>query len=338
MSAIRIGSHLVGPGEPCFVIGEIGINHNGSLENALQLIDAAHRAGCQAVKFQKRDVETVYTSQELAAPRAVDPSIIRNALERARTQHRRVLPDEALARLAVDITNTTNGDLKWALEFGLKEFDTIEIFCKERGIIWFASAWDGLSAHFMNGFQVACHKIASACLTHRNLLERVRSNKKPVILSTGGSTPEQVRKAVQVLGVDDLAILHCIAAYPCDDADLNLRVIQTLRDEFPGVPVGYSGHERGILSSLVAVALGACILERHITLDRTMPGSDQKASLEPAELTELISSIRAMERGEAALEDIVSQDAISLVTGDGIKRVLPSEVPVMKKLRRRDTL
>lgn len=338
MGSVRIGDRLVGPGQPCFVIAEIGINHNGSLENALKLIDAAARAGCQAVKFQKRDVETVYTAEELAMPRTVDPSIINNALARARSQQRRVLPDEALARLAVNIGNTTNGDLKWALEFGLKEFDTIEIFCRERGIIWFASAWDGLSAHFMNGFQVACHKIASACLTHRNLLERVRSNGKPVILSTGGSSMEQIRKAVDILGRTDLVVLHCVASYPCADRDLNLRVIETLAREFPDVPIGYSGHEAGIEPSLVAVSLGACVLERHITLDKTMPGSDQKASLEPSEFGRLVSSVRALESGTVRLGDLVGGDLVSLVSGDGIKTVLPAEIPVMKKLRRRDTL
>jgi N-acetylneuraminate synthase len=338
MNAVKIGSRIVGPGQPCFVIAEIGINHNGSLDNALRLIDAAHKAGCQAVKFQKRDVETVYTAEELATPRAVDPSIIQNALERARTQRRRVLPEEALARLAVDIGNTRNGDLKWALEFGLKEFDTIELYCRERGMVWFASAWDGLSAHFMNGFQVACHKIASACLTHKNLLERVRSNGKPVILSTGGSTMEQIHRAVYVLGTEDLIIMHCVATYPCLDTDLNLKVIKTLRGEFPGVPIGYSGHERGILPSLVAVRLGAKVLERHITLDKTMPGSDQKASLEPDEFGELVAKVRQFESGRTMLDDMLPTEVIKAVCGDGIKRVLPAEVPVMKKLRRKDTL
>lgn len=338
MRTVKIGSKLVGSGQPCFVVAEIGINHNGSLDIAKQLIDAAVAAGCDAVKFQKRDVETVYTAEELATPRKVDASIIRNALERARTQRRRVLPDEALARLAVDITNTTNGDLKFALEFGLKEFDDIERYCCERGILWFASAWDGLSAHFMNGFNVPCHKIASACLTHKDLLTRVRSNRKPVILSTGGSTMEQVQKAVDVLGREDLIILHCIANYPCKDDEVNLGVIATLQKTFPDIPIGYSGHEAGSLPSLVAVMMGACVVERHITLDKTMPGSDQKASLEPSALVELVQAIPVFERREFSASELIKPGQLDVLQGDGIKRVLDSEVPVMKKLRRKDTL
>lgn len=333
---VTIGSKQVGAGEPCFMVAEIGINHNGSLEIAKQLIDVAVEAGCNAVKFQKRDIETVYTPEELAAPRKVDPSFIKHAVARSKINGRRhqVLPMEALARLMVDVGDSTNGDLKYALEFGLHEFNLIEIYCREKGIMWFGSAWDGHSAHFLNGFDVPCHKVASACLTHADLLRRIRSNKKPVILSTGGSTLEQVKKAVDVLGTDDLVILHCIANYPCADEEINLRVIDTLRATFPGVPIGYSGHEQGIAPSLAAVAMGACVVERHITLDRTMPGSDQKASLDPTQLKELVSSIRAIEVGEVDVGGLVSQETLSVIRGDGVKRVLPSEEPVMKKLRR----
>jgi len=325
MSKVLLGTRPVGPAFPCFVIAEIGINHNGSLEIVRKLIDVAVDAGCDAVKFQKREVRKVFTLQELATPRQVDASIIRNAMNRITldgTLITGVFSEEATARLTGDITKTTNGDLKHALEFGLNEFDDIDLYCRSKGIMWFASAWDGLSAHFLNGFDVPCHKIASACLTHRNLLQRIRSNKKPVILSTGGSTMEQIEKAVAVLGTDDLIILHCVANYPCQDSEINLSVIYTLARKFPGVPIGYSGHELGIGPSIGAVAVGACVVERHITLDRSMPGSDQKASLEPHELKELVSQIRRFES----------------VRGDGIKRLHPSEVPVMKKLRRRDTL
>ncbi len=338
--SVQIGGRKVGGGHPCFIVAEIGINHNGSLDIAKQLIDVAVEAGCQAVKFQKRDVETVYTEAELATPRQVDPSIIQHALDRSRVEgvRRRVLPDEALLRLKADPSRTTNGDLKYALEFGLKEFDLIEQYCLDRGIIWFASAWDGLSAHFMNGFNVACHKIASACLTHKDLLIRVRSNGKPIILSTGGSTLDQVTKAVHILGTHDLVILHCVANYPCTDEEVNLRVMDTLREQFPGVPIGYSGHEAGILPSLAAVSLGACMIERHITLDRGLPGSDQKASLDPSQLTELVRQIRALESGDVEMEELASRQTLEVLLGDGFKRVLPSEVPVMKKLRRKDTL
>lgn len=322
--SITIGGRKVGEGHPCFVIGEIGINHNGSLEIAKQLIAAAVAAGCDAVKFQKRDVNIVYSAEELAVPRKVDASIIRHACDRAVIEgiQYQVLPTESLQRLDKDPKATTNGDLKHALEFGTKDYDLIDIYCRERNIMWSASSWDGLSAHFINGFNPPFHKIASACLTNRDILSRVRYNGKPVILSTGGSTLDQIAKAVEILGRDDLIIMHCVATYPCEDADINLSVIHTLKRMFPGVPVGYSGHERGIDPSLCAVVEGACVIERHITLDRKMPGSDQSASLEPNELTELIAKIRRYEA----------------VRGDGVKRVTEAEKGTMKKLRRRDDI
>jgi N-acetylneuraminate synthase len=318
------------------VIAEIGINHNGSVTIAKELIDAAVDAGCNAVKFQKREVETVYTASELAQPRKVDPSFVDHVIERIKLNGapRNIFPESALARLMVDKSNTTNGDLKYALEFELKEFDIIDLYCRERGIAWFASAWDGLSAHFLNGFDVPAHKIASACLTHADLLRRVRSNKKPVILSTGGSTLEQVRKAVDILGEDNLILLHCVANYPCADEEVNLGVIQTLRDKFPRVPVGWSGHELGLEPSLAAVAMGACVIERHITMSRAMPGSDQKASLEPKEFSRLVARIRDLESSQVGIEKLVSSEQMAKYRGDGIKQVLPSEIPVMRKLRR----
>ncbi len=318
--AVRIGSEIVGDGYPCFVIAEIGINHNGSVEIAQKLIDAAVIAGCKAVKFQKRTVPVVYTQEELAKPRKVDPSIICNAFERMEIEGIRypVLPEENIQRLRIDQNNTTNGDLKYALEFGLKEYDIINRYCFARGIMWFASSWDGLSAHFMNGFNVPCHKIASACLTHIDLLERARDNGKPLILSTGGSTMEQIQRAVEILGEEDLVILHCVANYPCKDEEVNLEMIKTLRRTFKGVPIGYSGHETDLLPSLAAVVMGANVIERHITLDRNMPGSDHSASLEPEDFKQLV-------------RDICRLDVLS---GNGVKRVFNSEVDVMKKLRR----
>lgn len=322
--SITIGRRKVGDGHPCFVIAEIGINHNGSLDIAKKLIDAAAAAGCDAVKFQKRRLNIVYTREELAAPRKVDPSIIRQAYERMHIEgvDYPVFPPEAVERLDKDIFNTTNGDLKHALEFEQKDYDIIDRHCHEKGIVWSASSWDGLSASFINGFDPPFHKIASACLTNRDILKRVRDKGKPVILSTGGSTIEQIKKAVEILGRDDLIIMHCIAAYPCEDSELNLNMIPTLKQAFPGVPIGYSGHERGIEPSVWAVVKGACVIERHITLDRKLPGSDQAASIEPDELAQLIAQIRKFEQA----------------SGDGIKRVSEGEKATMKKLRRRDDI
>ena len=322
MGAVKIGNKWVGEGYPCFIVAEIGINHNGSINIAKQLIDAAVEAGADAVKFQKRTVEIVYTPEELAKPRKVDPSIIQNAFDRMfieGIQYDDVLPEDSIARLRQDSGNTTNGDLKYALEFNLKVFDIIDLYCRDKDIFWFASSWDGQSAHFVNGFNVPCHKIASACLTHADLLKRVRYNGKPVILSTGGSTMEQIEKAVSILGREDLVILHCVANYPCKDEEINLLIVETLKRKFAGVPIGYSGHEIGILPSVAAAVMGACVIERHITLDKNMPGSDHKASLDPQEFKQMIDEIRQFEK----------------IKGDGIKRYLASEIPVMEKLRRK---
>ena len=322
--AVRIGSVQVGPGHPCFMIAEVGINHNGSLDLALDLIEVAVLAGFNAVKFQKRKVDVVYPAEELSAPRKVDPSIIEAARKRMAIEgvHYQVLPAESLERLDKDPSMTTNGDLKYALEFGDKEFDVINRRCRDRNILWSASSWDGLSAHFINGFNPPFHKVASACLTNRDILQRVRENGKPVILSTGGSTIEQILRAVEILGTDDLILMHCIAEYPCKDEEVNLSMIHTLKRAFPGVPVGYSSHEAGIDPSVWAVVEGACVVERHITLDCTMPGSDQAASLEPAEIKELVDKIRRYEA----------------VRGNGVKKVSAGEQAVMRKLRRRDDI
>ncbi len=320
--AVKIGNKFIGKGYPCFITAEIGINHNGNLNIAKQLIDVAVESGADAVKFQKRTIEVVYTPEELAKPRKVDSSIIKNAFDRMAVEgvQYEILPEESIKRLKENPEDATNGDLKYALELNLKNYDEIDKYCREKGIMWFASSWDGLSAHFINGFNVPCHKIASPCLTHSDLLKRVRYNGKPVILSTGGSTIEQIEKAVGILGREDLIILHCVANYPCEDNEINFQVINTLELIFPGVPIGYSGHEVGILPSVMAVVAGACLIERHITLDKNMPGSDQKASLEPQEFKQMVGEIRRFEQ----------------IKGDGIKRVLPSEIPIMKKLRRKE--
>jgi N-acetylneuraminate synthase len=283
---VRIGTKYVGEGFPCFIAAEIGINHNGSLEIAKKLIDAAVHAECDAVKFQKRTIEVVYTPEELARPRESP-------------------------------FGTTNGDLKRGLELGLEQYAEIDRYCREKGILWFASCWDEGSVHFIEQFNPPGYKIASACLTDDNLLRHHRRYGRPIILSTGMSTLQQIDRAVEVLGCEDLIILHCTSTYPAQPEELNLRVIQTLAERY-GVPVGYSGHEVGLVTSVVAVALGACMVERHITLDRAMWGSDQAASVEPHGFERMVKYIRAV---EAAL-------------GDGEKHVWPSEVPIIEKLRR----
>jgi N-acetylneuraminate synthase len=268
------------------VIAEIGINHNGDIDLAKRLISIAVAAGCDAVKFQKRTVEIVYSAEELAKPRESP-------------------------------FGTTNGDLKHALEFDHKDFLEIDQYCRAVKIPWFASCWDEPSVDFINRFDVPCFKIASASLTDDNLLRYTRAAGKPILLSTGMSTLEEIDHAVEVLGKDNLVILHACSTYPAYYEELNLQAIRTLAARY-AVPVGYSGHESGLPSSVAAVALGACIVERHITTDRAMWGSDQAASLEPNGITKLVSYIRVTERA----------------MGDGVKRVLEREQPILKKLRR----
>ncbi|MGC4092289.1 MAG: N-acetylneuraminate synthase family protein [Polyangiaceae bacterium] len=286
MPQVKIGNSLVGDGAPCYVVGEIGINHNGDLGIAKRLIDVSAIAGAAAVKFQKRTVDVVYSADELSRPRE-------------------------------NPFGATNGDLKRGLEFGLDQYRSIDRYCAEKGVAWFASCWDEASVDFMEQFSPPAYKIASASLTDDNLLKHHRRTGRPLIISTGMSTMTQVDHAVSVIGNENLVILHTTSAYPAKIADLNLRMIPVLRERF-GVPVGYSGHEVGLASSFAAVALGACMIERHITLDRAMWGSDQAASVEPQGLMKLIRDIRVIEES----------------MGDGVKRVTADEVPIMKKLRR----
>ncbi len=283
---IQIANYQLGPGHPCFVIAEIGINHNGEVDTALKLIDAAVEAGCQAVKFQKRTVDLVYTPEELFKPRE-------------------------------NPFGTTNGELKYGLEFGLDEYREIGTYCRDKGILWFASCWDKSSIDFIESFDPPCHKIASACLTHDDLLRYFKETGRPIILSTGMSTMDQIRHAVDLLDPDRLVLAHSTSVYPSKVEMLNLRVIQTLQTEFD-CPIGYSGHEVGLQTSVAAVTLGACMIERHLTLDRAMWGSDQSASVEPQGFARLVRDIRSV---ESAL-------------GDGVKRLHPDEIPVMEKLRR----
>ncbi|HFC09171.1 MAG TPA: N-acetylneuraminate synthase [Chloroflexi bacterium] len=285
---IRIGDRLVGEGHPTYIIAEIGINHNGSVDIAKLLIDAAVKAGVDAVKFQKRTPEICTPRDQWNKMRETPWGYIRYI------------------------------DYRHKVEFGQDEYQEIDRYCREKGITWFASVWDEPSVDFLEQFNPVAYKIPSAALTDHNLLRHVRATGRPMIISTGMSTMEQIRAAVEVVGTDDLVIMHATSTYPCEPEELNLRMIQTLKQEFPNVPIGYSGHEVGLVTTAVAVALGACMVERHITLDRAMWGSDQAASVEPGGLQKLVKYIRVTERA----------------LGDGVKRVYESEMPALRKLRR----
>ncbi len=285
---IRIGDRLVGDGHPTYIIAEIGINHNGSVDIAKLLIDAAVKAGVDAVKFQKRTPEICTPRDQWDKMRETPWGYIRYI------------------------------DYRHKVEFGLDEYQEIDRYCKEKGITWFASVWDEPSVDFLEQFDPVAYKIPSAALTDHGLLRHVRATGRPIILSTGMSTMEQIRAAVDVVGTENLALMHATSTYPCEPEELNLRMIQTLKQEFPNVPIGYSGHEVGLVTTAVAVALGACMVERHITLDRAMWGSDQAASVEPGGLQKLVKYIRVTERA----------------LGDGVKRVYESEMPALRKLRR----
>ncbi|ROO90051.1 N-acetylneuraminate synthase [Actinocorallia herbida] len=284
---VRIGDLSVGDGRPVYVIGEIGINHNGDMSICRQLIDVAANAGCDAVKFQKRTPEIC-------------------------------VPVEQQSK----IRSTPWGDMtyleyKHRVEFDHEQYAEIAKYCGERGLQWFASPWDVPSVDFLEEFDVVTHKVASASITDRELLRALAATGKPVILSTGMSEIAEIDEAVEILGTENLVILHATSTYPLPAEEANLRTITTLRERY-GVPVGYSGHERGLQISLAAVTLGACAIERHITLDRTMWGSDHAASLEPTGLQHLVRDIRVI---ETAL-------------GDGVKRVFPGEAEPRERLRR----
>jgi N-acetylneuraminate synthase len=284
---VQIGDLLVGPGQPVYVIGEIGINHNGDMSITRQLIDVAANAGCQAVKFQKR-------TPEICVPLDQQSKI-------------RQTPWGEMTYL----------EYKHRVEFGHDDYAAIGKYCEERGLQWFASPWDVPSVHFLEEFDVVTHKVASASITDRELLRALAATGKPIILSTGMSEIEEIDEAVEILGTDKLVILHATSTYPLPAVEANLRTITTLSERY-GVPVGYSGHERGLQISLAAVTLGAAAVERHITLDRTMWGSDHAASLEPTGLQHLIRDIRVIEEA----------------LGDGVKRVYPGEAEPRLRLRR----
>jgi N-acetylneuraminate synthase len=284
---VNIGKTWVGDGHPVYIVAEIGINHNGSLETAKRLIDVAAHCGVNAVKFQKR-------TPELCVP-PEQRSIMRET------------PWGYISYL----------DYRYKVEFGLEEYGVIDRYCKEKGIGWFASVWDEPSVDVIAEFDPICFKIPSASLTDHNLLRHLRKTGKPLILSTGMSTIDQIHTSVGVMGQESLVITHATSTYPCNPSELNLRMIQTLCRTF-NCPIGYSGHEVGLIPTIVAVSLGACMVERHITLDRAMWGSDQAASVEPQGLERLVKYIRVAEES----------------LGDGVKRVYKSELGALQKLRR----
>lgn len=286
--AIKVGERTVGEGMPVFVIAEIGINHNGDIGLAKRLIDGAVMAGVDAVKFQKR-------TPELCVPRD------QWELER----------DTPWGRM-------TYIEYRRRIEFGQSEYEQIDLHCKERGIEWFASCWDEPSVDFIDTFNPPCYKAASASLTDHTLLAKMQSTGRPLMISTGMSTMAEIDDAVKLLGTKNLMVAHSTSAYPCPVEALNLRMIHTLRERFPGASIGYSGHETGLATTWAAVAMGATFIERHVTLDRAMWGTDQAASVEIGGLERLVSNIRDIERS----------------MGDGIKRVYEPELAMRRKLRR----
>jgi len=285
---IKIGNKLVGDGHPAYVIAEAGINHNGDMGIARQMIDAAVHAGADAVKFQKR-------TPEVCTP-----------------------PDQQKQMRETPWGYITYLDYRYKVEFNKEQYSEIDRYCREKGIDWMVSVWDEPSVDFMEKFDTPAYKVPSASLTDHNLLNYVRKTGRPVIISSGMSTMEQIKRGVEVVGADNLVIMHCTSTYPCEPEELNLNMIKTLRSEFPNNPIGYSGHEVGLVPSAIAVAFGACMIERHLTLDRAMWGSDQAASVEPGGFERLVKYIRVT---EASL-------------GDGVKKVYESEKGSMKKLRR----
>jgi len=288
---VRIKDRWVGEGHPAYIVAEIGINHNGSVDIAKQLIDAAVRSGCDAVKFQKR------------TPELCVPHHQRNMI--------RYTPWGYMTYI----------EYRHKVELGYPEYNEIDRYCRERGITWFASCWDKPSVDFMKQFDPSCYKIPSACLTNSDLLRYIKVKKEPIILSTGMSTMEQIVAAVELLGTNNIILNHCTSTYPCDPSELNLRMIITLRNYF-NCPIGYSGHEVGLATTVAAASLGACLIERHLTLDRSMWGTDQAASVEPQGFERLVRYIRIVE----------------MAMGDGEKKVYSSERSVMERLRLSNTI
>ncbi|HEY3235471.1 MAG TPA: N-acetylneuraminate synthase family protein [Polyangiaceae bacterium] len=287
-AVVRIGNQLVGDGQPVYVIAELGINHNGSVEIAQKLIDGAVLAGCNAVKFQKR-------TPELCVPRD-------------QWDIERSTPWGRLSYI----------DYRRKIELDESAYAELDRYCRKRKMPWFASCWDEASVDFVQRFEPPCYKIASASITDLSLLQKLRTTQHPLIMSTGMSTFPEIERAVAALGTKDLLIAHSTSTYPCPLDEINLKMIHTLRQHWPECPIGYSGHESGLAPTWAAVAMGASFIERHITLDRAMWGSDQAASVEIVGLARLVSNIRDIERA----------------MGDGVKRLQQGEVGPRDKLRR----
>jgi len=270
-----------------FIIAEIGINHNGEIGICKDLIDVAVEAGCDAVKFQKRTIDLVYTQEFLDSPRE-------------------------------SVWGNTQRDQKNGLEFSEKEYNEIDIYCKNKNISWFASAWDIESQKFLRQYNCKFNKIASAMIVYNDLLHEVASERKHTFISTGMSTYEDIDRAVKIFNDHNcpFELMHTVSTYPMKDEDANLKTINTLREKY-GCNVGYSGHEVGLAVSYAAAAMGITSLERHITLDRAMYGSDQSASIEPNGLRMLVGAVRKIEKA----------------IGDGVKKIIADEVPIAEKLR-----
>ncbi len=271
----------------CFLIGEIGINHNGDLNIAKQLIDEAKNAGFHAVKFQKRDINIVYSKDFLDSPRKSP-------------------------------FGNTQRDQKEALELTLSDYWEIDEYCKKVGIDWLVSCWDINSQIQMRVFSTKWNKVASAMATNKEFLKLVASEGKKTLVSTGMTSTPKIQEVVDIFNSQNcpITLLHTVSTYPSEEADLNLKCINTLKEQFK-LPVGYSGHETGVSPSVMAAVLGAEVIERHITLDRAMYGSDQSASLEPNGMRNLCQTIKK----------------VNICLGDGIKRIVPEEEKIAKKLR-----
>jgi N-acetylneuraminate synthase len=288
MRSRKVGKINIGDGHPVFIVAEIGINHNGSLDVAKKLIESAKAAGCDAVKFQKRTPEICVPKDQWNIER-----------------------DTPWGRM-------TYIDYRHKVEFTKDNYSEIDRFCKENDIIWFASCWDEEAVNFVEQFDVPIYKTASASLTDKNLLLKHKKLNKPTIISTGMSTMEEIEEAEKIFDKNNLLIAHSTSSYPCSNEELNLKMITTLKEKYPSIPIEYSGHETGLAPTWGAVVLGAAFVERHITLDRAMWGSDQAASVEPNGFNRLVRNIRDIE----------------IALGDGIKRVYPSEMSARTKLRR----
>ncbi|MCB0726575.1 MAG: N-acetylneuraminate synthase family protein [Ignavibacteriae bacterium] len=288
MSKIKVREISIGDGERVYVIAEIGINHNGSLKLAKKLIKAAKEAGCDAVKFQKR-------TPELCVPK----------------DQWNIERDTPWGRMKYI-------DYRHRIELSFDDYLAIDNYCAKKRIDWFASCWDEESVDFIEQFNPPLYKAASASLTDHNLLIKKKLTGKPLIISTGMSSLKEINRAVKKAGSENLLIAHSTSSYPCRLEELNIKVIRTLKQIYPEIPIGYSGHETGLSPTLAAVALGAAFVERHITLDRAMWGTDQAASVEAGGFKKLVQNIRDVERS----------------LGDGVKKIYESEMPQRKKLRR----